>query len=117
MIGKQIQYFWLIYKQLSNEIEVENNEDNKKKKIKKTLKEDKNEYIRKTNEIQRIKYEIDLKKEAIEEFKENLKIQKNGIDYTISNLKSYRDNLENKFMDKYNANLRKLGKVLLDLKP
>ena len=97
-------------------IEKEFDEDNKNKKEKKILRDDKNEFLRKTNEIKRLKYEAELKKEAIEEYKENIKMQKCGIDYTISNLKSYRDNLENNFLTKYNSDIRKLEKELLILK-
>ena len=61
------------------------------KQGKKKGREDKNAFLRKTNEIKRIKYEIDLKKEAMEEYKENFRMQKRGIELTISNLKSYKD--------------------------
>lgn len=109
-------YLTYLYNQQLSNIKDNKNNENNQKKGKKTLKEDKIEFLRKTNEIKRIKYEIDLKKEAIEDFKENLKMQKYGIDFTISNLKAYRDNLENNFLNKYNDNLRKLGKVQFELK-
>ena len=88
----------------------------KTKKPKKTLKEDRIEFLRKTNEIKRIKYEMELKKEAMEEYKENIKMQKSGIEFTIFNLKTYRDNLENNFLAKYNDNLRKLNRELFEQK-
>ena len=88
----------------------------KTKKPKKSLKEDRIEFLRKTNEIKRIKYEMELKKEAMEEYKENLKMQRCGIDFTISNLKTYRDNLENNFLTTYNDNLRKLNREIYDQK-
>ena len=84
------------------------------KKLKKTLKEDRKEFLRKTNEIKRLKYEMDLKTEAMEEYKENIKMNKCGIEFTISNLKKYKENLENNFMTKYNDNLRKLGRELFE---
>ena len=87
-----------------------------KKTKKKKLKEDRIEFLRKTNEIKRIKYEMDLKKQAMEEYKENIKLQKYGIDFTMSNLKTYRDNLENNFLTKYNDNLRKLERELFEEK-
>ena len=86
------------------------------KKPKKALKEDRTEFLRKTNEIKRIKYEMELKKEAMEEYKENIKMQKCGIEFTISNIKTYRDNLENNFLTKYNDDLRKLSRELFELK-
>ena len=55
---------------------------NKKVKIG-TVRDDKNNYLRKTNDIKRIKYEINLKKEAIIEYKDNLKNHINSINYTI----------------------------------
>ena len=69
-----------------------------------------------SNEIKRIKYEMDLKKQAIEEYKDNIKMQKCGIDFTMANLKTYRDNLENNFLTKYNDNLRKLERELFEQK-
>ena len=81
---------------------------NKKSNIR-TLKDDKNNYIRKTNDIKRIKYEINLKKEAMIEFKDNIKNHLNSLNYTVSTLKSYQDNLENSFLNKYNETLRVLN--------
>ena len=88
--------------------DIKNDENKNKKKEKKSLREDRIEFLRKTNEIKRIKYEMDIKKQAMEEYKENIKMQKRGIDFTISNLKTYRDHLENNFLTKYIDNLRKL---------
>ena len=93
-----------------------NDENKNKKNDKKKLKEDRTEFLRKTNEIKRIKYEMDLKKQAMEDYKENIKLQKCGIDFTMSNLKTYRDNLENNFLTKYNDNLRKLERELFEEK-
>lgn len=90
--------------------------ENKTKKGKKNVRDDKNEFLRKTNEIKRIKYEIGLKKEAMEEYKENIKMQRCGIEFTISNLKTYKDNLENSFLTKYNDDLRKIGRELYEQK-
>lgn len=39
-----------------------------------------------------------------------------GIDHTINSIKSYRDTLENNFLAKYNKDLRKLERQLLDEK-
>ncbi len=105
-----------IYKEKIEPKKESNENINLNKKKNKTFRDDKNEYIRKTNEIKRLKYEVELKKEAIEEYKENIKLHKNSIEYTISNLKSYKDNLENQFLIKYNIDLRKLEKELLLLK-
>lgn len=106
--------------QLYNEqlLFVKDNQNNEKKnkKEKKSTKEDRTEFLRKTNEIKRIKYEMELKKQAMEEYKENIKMQKCGIEFTISNLKTYRDNLENNYLTKYNDNLRKLERELFELK-
>ena len=86
------------------------------KKSRNRLKEDRNLFLRKTNEIKRIKYEMNLKKEAMEEFKENIKMQKCGIDFTISSLKTYRNSLENDFLTKYNDNIRQLERILFEQK-
>lgn len=88
---------------------------NKKVKIN-TVRDDKNNYLRKTNDIKRIKYEINLKKEAIIEYKDNLKNHINSINYTISTIKSYKENLQTNFLNKYNENLRVLNSVLRDEK-
>jgi hypothetical protein len=87
----------------------------KKQKIK-NLRDDKMNYIRKTNDIKRINYEINLKKEAMLEYEDNLKNHLNSINHTISNIKSYKDNLENIFINKYNENLRILNNNLRDEK-
>ena len=87
----------------------------KKQKIK-NLRDDKMNYIRKTNDIKRINYEINLKKEAMLEYEDNLKNHLNSINHTISNIKSYKDNLENIFINKYNENLRMLNNNLRDEK-
>ena len=100
----------------NNEPCFEKQEDDKRNIRQKSVRDDKSQFIRKTNEIKRLKYEVELKKEAIEEYKENIKLHKNSIEYTISNLKSYKDNLENQFLIKYNIDLRKLEKELLLLK-
>ena len=87
------------------------------KKVKiNTVRDDKNDYLRKTNDIKRIKYEINLKKEAIIEYKDNLKNHINSINYTISTIKSYKENLQTNFLNKYNENLRVLNGVLRDEK-
>ena len=91
----------LYYKQNLYNGDEELNIVNKAKKDKKRLKEERTVFLRKTNEIKRLKYEVNLKKEAMEEYKENLKMQKSGIDHTISNLKTYRNNLENGFLSNY----------------
>ncbi len=88
----------------------------KKSKKEKTFRDSKYEYIRKTNEIKRFKYELDLKKEAIEDYKHNIRTQMCGIEHTINSIKSYRDTLENNFLTKYNKDLRKLERQLLDEK-
>lgn len=106
----------LYYKQNLYNGDEEMNIVNKAKKDKKKLKEDRTVFLRKTNEIKRLKYEVNLKKEAMEEYKENLKMQKCGIDHTISSLKTYRNNLENDFLSKYNDNLRRLERELFEQK-
>ena len=95
---------------------INNNKSVKKSKKDKTFRDSKYEYIRKTNEIKRFKYELDLKKEAIEDYKHNIKTQMLGIEHTINSIKSYRDTLENNFLAKYNKDLRKLERQLLDEK-
>ena len=79
-------------------------------------KENKINYIEKTNDIKRIKYEINLKKEAMIEYKDNLKNHMNSIKYTIKTIKDYKDNLETTFLNKYNENLRLLNTKLREEK-
>ena len=91
--------------------------DNSSKNIldqKRTFRESKNEFIRKMNEIKRYKYEIDLKKEAMEDYKQKMRTQLCGLESTINDIKTYRDNLENNFLSKYNKDLRKLERQLLE---
>ena len=95
---------------------INNNYSVKKSKKDKTFRDSKYEYIRKTNEIKRFKYELELKKEAIEDYKHNIKTQMCGIEHTINSIKSYRDTLENNFLAKYNKDLRKLERQLLEEK-
>ena len=97
------------------EIEKVKNEKKLKKKSK-TFRDDKNTFLRKTNEIKRLKYELDLKKNAMEEYKENLKTQINSFNYTISNIKAYKEDIEKNFISKYNDNLRNLTRKIFDLK-
>ena len=89
---------------------------NLKKKRNKTFRDDKHEYIRKTNEIKRLKYELDLKKNAMEDFRENLKNQKNSFNYTISNIQAYKNDIENNFISKYNDVLRDLSRQIYNQK-
>lgn len=79
-----------------------------------TFRETKNDFIRKTNEIKRFKYEINLKKEAMEGYKQNIRTQLCGLDNTINDIKAYKDNLENNFLSKYNQDIRKLERQLLE---
>jgi hypothetical protein len=78
--------------------------------------EDKNIYIKKTNDIKKIKYEINLKKEAMIEYRDNLKNHLNSINYTIKTIKEYKDNLDNTFLNKYNEDLRLLNSKLREEK-
>lgn len=78
-----------------------------------TLKDDKINYLRKTNDIKRIKYEIYLKKESMMEYKDNLKNHINSLNYTISTLKSYQENLKHSFLNKYNESLRILNAEII----
>ena len=97
------------------EIEKIKNEKKLKKKNK-TFRDDKNEFLRKTNEIKRLKYELDLKKNAMEDYEQNLKTQINSFNYTISNIRAYKNDIENNFITKYNDNLRNLARTIFDLK-
>ena len=98
-------------------MEKEKEKEEKKLKNKKQIFRDgKNEYLRKTNEIKRLKYELELKKNAIDNYKENLKIQINSLNITISNIKAYKDDIENNFIEKYNETLRHLPRKIYDLK-
>ena len=80
----------------------------------KTFRETKNEFIRKTNEIKRFKYEIDIKKGAMEDYKQNIRTQICGLEKTINDIQSYKNNLENNFLSKYNKEIRKLERQLLE---
>jgi len=98
------------------EKEKELNEKKLKNKKNQIFRDDKNEYIRKTNEIKRLKYELDLKKNAVDDYKENLKIQINTLNATITNIKAYKNDIENNFVEKYNESLRHLPRKIYDLK-
>ena len=89
---------------------------NLKQKRNRTFRDDKNTYLRKTREIQRLKYELDLKKNAVEDFRENLKNQKNSFNYTISNIQAYKEDIENNFITKYNDILRDLSRKIYNEK-
>ena len=79
-----------------------------------TFRETTNEFIRKTNEIKRFKYEIDLKKGALEEYKQNLRTQICGLENTLNDINRYKNNLQNNFLDKYNKEIRHLERQLLE---
>ena len=79
-----------------------------------SFRESKNEFLRKINEIKRFKYEIDLKKEAMEDYKQNIRIQICGLENTINDITAYRDNLENNFLSKFNKDIRKLERQLIE---
>lgn len=102
--------------QLNEQGKTYENENLNKNKLKhyRTFRETKNEFIRKTNEIKRFKYEIDLKKGAMEEYKQNIKSQICGLENTINDIKSYKDSLENNFLSKYNKEIRQLERQLLE---
>ena len=108
---------------LNNKEKAKNNEQKKDKKNKnikpkknKTFRDDKNEYLRKTNEIKRLKYELDLKKNAMEDYKETLKNQINSFNHTISNIQAYKNDIENNFISKYNDSLRDLSRQIYNQK-
>ena len=109
------KYLTKLYNDQQRKKDIDELITNKKVKIN-SVRDDKNNYLRKTNEIKRIKYEINLKKEAIIEYKDNLKNHINSINYTISTIKSYKENLQTNFLNKYNENLRILNGVLRDEK-
>jgi len=87
-----------------------------KNKKSRTFRDDKNAYIRKTNEIKRLKYELELKKNAMDNYQENLKIQLNSLNYTMANIQAYKDDIENNFIAKYNEALRIFPRKIYDLK-
>ena len=114
-----LQYFGSMLKNDEFVKKMKQNQEKKRKlknKKSKTFRDDKNEYIRKTNEIKRLKYELNLKINAMEDYKENLKIQVNSFNHTMSNIQSYKEDIENNFITKYNDNLRKLAKTVYDKK-
>ena len=96
--------------------EGKNKNKNLKQKRNRTFRDDKNEYLRKTKEIKRLKYELDLKINAMEDYKVNLKNQKNSFNYTISNIQAYKDDIENNFITKYNDILRDLSRKIYNEK-
>ena len=98
------------------EQEKEKSERKLKNKKSRTFLDDKNAYIRKTNEIKRLKYELELKKNAMDNYQENLKIQLNSLNYTMANIQAYKDDIENNFIAKYNEALRIFPRKIYDLK-
>ena len=105
-----------IYKEKIEPKKESNENINLNKKKNKTFRDDKNEYIRKTNEIKRLKYELDLKKHALEDFKFNLMNKINSFEKTNADILAYKEDIENNFISRYNDNLRKLSRKLYDLK-
>lgn len=115
-----LEYFeaMLNNKELSKNNEQKKDKKNKniKQKINKTFRDDKNEYLRKTNEIKRLKYELDLKKNAMEDYKVTLRNQINSFNHTISNIQAYKNDIENNFISKYNDSLRNLSRQIYNQK-
>jgi hypothetical protein len=105
-----------IYKEKIEPKKESNENINLNKKKNKTFRDDKNEYIRKTNEIKRLKYELDLKKHALEDFKFKLMNKINSFEKTNADILAYKEDIENNFISRYNDNLRKLSRKLYDLK-
>ena len=101
---------------LKMEQEKEKSERKLKNKKNQTFRDDKNAYIRKTNEIKRLKYELDLKRNAMDNYQENLKIQLNSLNYAIANIQAYKDDIETNFIAKYNEALRIFPRKIYDLK-
>ena len=69
-------------------------------------------YLKKTNEIQRMRFTLNLKKEAVREYKENLQAQIENLQNTICNVNAYKEKLENNFLTKYNEQLKELSRQL-----
>ena len=101
---------------LKMEQEKEKSERKLKNKKNQTFRDDKNAYIRKTNEIKRLKYELDLKRNAMDNYQENLKIQLNSLNYAIANIQAYKDDIETNFIAKYNEALRIFPRKIYDMK-
>ena len=104
-----------LYNEQNVNIKLEEIIKDKKVNIRK-FREDKNDYLNKINDIKRIKYEINLKREAIDEYKENIINHLNSFNYTMSTIKEYKDNLENSFVNKYNDYLRVLNSTIREEK-
>ena len=71
------------------------------------------DYLSKTREINRIKFCMNLRAESIKEFNYNVQEQINSIDYTINSLKTYKNNLENNFLNDFLVQLRTLNQITL----
>lgn len=104
-----------LYNEQNVNIKLEEIIKDKKVNIRK-FREDKNDYLNKINDIKRIKYEINIKREAIDEYKENIINHLNSFNYTMSTIKEYKDNLENSFVNKYNDYLRVLNSTIREEK-
>ena len=95
-----------------------NNKNNKininnKIKIKRTVRDSSMDYIKKTNEIKKYLFTLSLKNDAIKDYQENMKTQMQSLDRTLTTINSYKNNLENQFLVKYNEQLRDLDKHIV----
>ena len=103
----------LYYQQKLNMFDKNLNSRNNKNKLKKTVRDSSMDYINKTNEINKHFFTVSLKKEAIKDYQENMKTQMQSLDRTLITINSYKDNLENQFLLKYNEQLRNLDRYIV----
>ena len=80
------------------------------------VRDGKKDYINKTRELNRIKYCMNLREESIKEYNKKIREQMKSLDYTINSINSYKNNLENKYINEFTSQLRALDKAILTKK-
>ena len=74
------------------------------------------EYVNRARELNRIRYCLNLRAGSIKDYNHKIKDQIKSIDFTINSINAYKNNLENKYISEFNAQLRALEKVKLNEK-
>ena len=112
----KILYRQQIQEQKNNKCKTDVNEhkmvNSKPKKV--VVKDGPKNYLSKIREMNRLKYNMNLKLENIKDFHYDYRQEIKNIDFTINSVKAYKHNLENKFINEYVSQLRALNKITLN---
>ena len=74
------------------------------------------EYIEKTKEIILARYNLQIKKEGVKRIENNVKNEIKTLNQTMKEMKSYKDDLENIFINKDNEALKSLNNQIIEEK-